>query len=332
MVATRPKGEAMYDRILTADQRDRAVGVLLGTAAGDALGAGYEFGPPRPDDYPIAMIGGGIGPFAPGEWTDDTSMAIAIAEVAATGADLLDDAELDRIVRRWHGWSRSAKDVGIQTRSVLSASAHAGIGAASARQAAAEHHDRAGRSGGNGSLMRTAPVALAYLSDEVGLVEAARVVGELTHFDPEAGDACVLWCLAIRHGVLTGEIDARIGLGRIDSDRRELWSERLDVAERSRPADFTKNGWVVHALQGAWSAIATTLDAGGNHLKSGLESAVRGGHDTDTVAAIAGGLLGAAYGVSAVPVEWMEILHGWPGMDAAGLADLADRIVSSRAS
>ena len=64
--------------------------------------------------------------------------------------------------------------------------------------------------------MRTAPVALAYLDDEAALVEAARAVSELTHYDPEAGDACVLWCLAIRHAILTGELDARIGLQHID--------------------------------------------------------------------------------------------------------------------
>lgn len=95
--------------------------------------------------------------------------------------------------------------------------------------------------------MRTAPVALAYLDDETAMVEAARAVSELTHYDPETGDACVLWCCAI----LAGELDARIGLQRIDADRRDLSSKRLDVAEQSRPADFTNNGWVVEALQGA---------------------------------------------------------------------------------
>jgi ADP-ribosylglycohydrolase len=66
---------------LTPAQLDRAVGALLGTAAGDALGAPYEFGPPRGPDLDVAMTGGG--PWEPGEWTDDTSMAIAIAEVAS---------------------------------------------------------------------------------------------------------------------------------------------------------------------------------------------------------------------------------------------------------
>jgi ADP-ribosyl-[dinitrogen reductase] hydrolase len=81
-------------------------------------------------------------------------------------------------VARWAGWSRTAPDVGIQTSQVL------------------------------GSLMRTAPVALAYLDDPAGLAEAAMAVSALTHFDPSAGEACVLWSLAIRHAVLTANLRA----------------------------------------------------------------------------------------------------------------------------
>ena len=272
------------------------------------------------------MVGGGSFGWEPGEWTDDTSMAIAIAEVAATGADLRQEEALDAIVRRWHEWSQHAKDVGVQTRSVLSRAGRHGISAQTARAESAALHKLTGRTAGNGSLMRTAPVALAYLDDEAALVEAARAVSELTHYDPEAGDACVLWCLAIRHAILTGELDARIGLQHIDTDRRDLWASRLDVAEASQPSDFTNNGWVVEALQAAWSAIATTPipqddPAKGvfrvDHLRLALDAAVRGGNDTDTVAAIAGGLLGAAYGASAVPAEWRRVLHGWPGMRPA---------------
>ncbi len=190
---------------------DRVEGVLLATAAGDALGAPYEFKPPRGPELEVAMVGGGG--WEPGEWTDDTSMAIAIAEVAATGADLRDASAQDAIVQRWYEWSRTAKDVGIQTGSVLTAAARDGvITAASARAESAKLHERTGRTAGNGSLMRTAPVALAYLDDEDAMVEAARAISELTHFDPDAGDACVLWCSAIRHAVLTGELDVRIGM------------------------------------------------------------------------------------------------------------------------
>ena len=309
---------------MTTAQLDRAVGVLLGTAAGDALGAAYEFGPPRGPELEVAMVrGGGFG-WEPGEWTDDTSMAIAIAEVAATGADLRQEESLDIVVRRWHEWSQHAKDVGVQTRSVLSHAGRHGISAQTARHESAALHKTTGRTAGNGSLMRTAPVALAYLDNEEALVEAARAMSELTHWDPETGDACVLWCLAIRHAVLTGELDVRIGLRHIDADRRDLWASRLELAEKSQPSDFRNNGWVVEALQAAWSAITTTPvptddPATGifraDHLRLALDAAVHGGYDTDTVAAIAGGLLGAVYGARRFPRSGVACCTAGPGLE-----------------
>ena len=121
------------------------------------------------------MVGGGAFGWEPGEWTDDTSMAIAIAEVAATGADLREEEALDALARRWHEWPQHAKDVGVQTRSVLSRAGRCGISAPAARTESANLHKSNRRTAGNGSLMRTAPVALAYLDDEVALVEAARI-------------------------------------------------------------------------------------------------------------------------------------------------------------
>lgn len=91
-------------------------------------------------------------------------------------------------------------------------------------------------------------------------------------------------------------------------------------------------------MQAAWSAIAITPvprddpTAGVfrvDHLRLALDAAVRGGNDTDTVAAIAGGLLGAVYGASAVPEEWRRVLHGWPGLRARELVALATRIVNA---
>jgi hypothetical protein len=145
----------------------------------------------------------------------------------------------------------------------------------------------------------------------------------------------VLWTCAVRRAVLIGENDVRIGLRHIDESRRKLWSERLDAAEAGAPSSFPNNGWVVSALQAAWSTIVTTdvpaeeLGAGtfrADHLRLALDAAVRAGYDTDTVAAIAGGLLGAAYGASAIPVQWRSLLHGWPGITARGLVDLASAI------
>jgi ADP-ribosyl-[dinitrogen reductase] hydrolase len=326
---------------LTTAQRDRACGVLLATAAGDALGAGYEFGPPLPDDAPVTMRGGGACDWAPGEWTDDTAMAIAIAEVAATGADLRGVDAQDQIVARWVGWSRTAPDVGIQTSQVLRQVLGGGVSgaAAAALAASADLHERTGRTAGNGSLMRTAPVALAYLDDPDALAEAAMAVSALTHFDQSAGEACVLWCLAIRHAVLTGALNPRVGLEYLPAEQRGVWAGRLDAAERLRPGDFSNNGWVVEALQAAWCAIVTAANSlpghgreGGaspaDHLKLSLENAVRGGRDADTVAAIAGGLVGAAYGASAVPEDWRSAIHGWPGGNATDLIRLASEIAA----
>ena len=263
-------------------------------------------------------------------------MAIAIAEVAATGADLRDAAAQDAIVQRWYAWSRDAKDVGIQTGSVLAAAARNGvITAASARAESAKFHQRTGRTAGNGSLMRTAPVALAYLDDEDAMVEAARAISELTHFDPDAGDACVLWCSAIRHAVLTGELDVRIGMRHIESGRRDLWSKRLDAAESARPASFANNGWVVAALQAAWSAIATTPvpvddpDAGvfrADHLRPGAgrrgQGWLRHRHgrgDRGRSARCGVRRIGGAG-------RWRSLLHGWPGITAHDLVALATAI------
>ena len=288
---------------LSTAQSDRAAGVLLGMACGDALGAGYEFGPPLGADVDVLMAGGGTFGWAPGEWTDDTSMAIAIAEVTAGGGDLGTGPAQDLVAARWAGWARGAKDVGVQTRSVLGAATHAARGrgddrpnAADLTAAATAHHEHSGRSGGNGSLMRTAPIALAYLDDPTGLFQAATAVSALTHHDPEAGEACAIWCLAIRHAVLHATFDGlRDALDHLPEDRAAVWAGRLDQAETSSPADFDHNGWVVQALQGAWSAITTTHTPEAlaaerfpaEHLSRALKAAVRGGRDTDTVAAIA---------------------------------------------
>jgi ADP-ribosyl-[dinitrogen reductase] hydrolase len=307
---------------MSAAEHDRSAGVMLGMAAGDALGAGYEFGPPFGEDVPVLMNGGGGFGWAPGGWTDDTSMAVPILQAAAEGLGLRDEAVLDEIVGRWVEWAKTATDVGVQLRAVLSRTEPT---ASAVRIVAKEHHDRNGRSAGNGSLMRTAPIALAYLHDAESLAEAARAISDLTHHETDAGDACVIWCLAIRHAVVTGELDVRVGLDALPSARRSLWASRLDEAEVREPSSFTRNGWVVEALQGAWSSIhrAMTVSADATALRRSLENAVRGGRDTDTVAAIAGALIGARFGASAVPAAWRRVIHGWPGLRGSDLVRLA---------
>lgn len=322
--------------------RDRVAGAMLGMAAGDALGAHYEFGEPWAQGEPrrAVMLGGGAFGWEVGEWTDDTSMAICIASWALTpGKDLTDIFIQDKIVNSWVSWAQVSKDVGAQTRSVLNtvyglSREEAPHSSQVAQKAAQTLHERTGRSGGNGSLMRTAPVALAYIEqdDPAPLARAAKQLSALTHYDPDAGEACAIWCAAIKSAVLTGKLSIRQGVLNADltPDRVEIWMERVADAENCSPAAFKNNGWVVEAFQAAWSAIHYT-QGDPEPLRAGLVCAVEGGGDTDTVAAIAGALLGAAYGASAVPQEWRSVLHGWPRLTGDELSTLALQVYDNHA-
>lgn len=312
---------------LTPAQIDRACGALLGSAVGDALGAGYEFDAVRPGPDGPQMIGGGLGNFEPGEWTDDTSMAWCIAEVAASEVMIASEEGLTAIARNFRDWFESRPaDIGIQTRAVLAASGPSPTGHQMAVEAR-HFHGRTGRSGGNGSLMRTAPVALQLLGEHKNhTVYAARAISTLTHVDDDAWQACILWTVAIRHAVLTGEFDIRQGLENLTPYHRKRWVQWIAEAEQRPPAIFRPNGWVVTAFQAAWSAIMHTPvpeDEPCRHLQDALATAINIGDDTDTVAAIAGALLGAVWGASAVPARWRRILHGYPGISGERLVELA---------
>jgi ADP-ribosylglycohydrolase len=258
-------------------------------------------------------------------------MAIAVAQAAAQHP-LITTEGLDAVASGFLRWLDDAPvDVGIQTRAVLRGARGTGAAAltAMAETYRREHPERAC---GNGALMRTAPVALSTLDNESDTFPAATAVGRLTHADPVSGEACALWTYAIRHAVLHATFDGlRIGLTKLPAPRREYWAVRLDEAQHARPDQFEHNGWAVEALQAAWSAIATTPVPAvepSRHLTHALESAVRGGRDADTVAAIAGGLLGACWGAAAIPPLWTDAIFGWPGYRADDLRRLAISIVT----
>jgi ADP-ribosyl-[dinitrogen reductase] hydrolase len=134
------------------DVRERAHGALLGLAIGDALGAPLEFSDPRETaaavERGLEMNGGGV--WRPGEWTDDTAMALALAE-SISERGLLD---LDDLARRYAAWAASGpKDIGITTRVALSGATCA----QDARENASLLHAQTGRTAGNGTVMRAAP-------------------------------------------------------------------------------------------------------------------------------------------------------------------------------
>lgn len=325
---------------LDAQVLDRASAVLLGQACGDALGVPYEFA--WPPEGEAKMTGGGLGPYAPGEWSDDTQMAVCIARVSERGAGLSSTAELDEIAAAFEAWfAGGATDVGTQTADVLRTAADL-TGSPSQRLAAASAalHARTGRTAGNGALMRTGVVGLVALDDREHTARSARAVAELTHADPLAAESCVLWSEAIRVAVTEARLDVRAGLDLLPADRRPAWEAWIADAEQVRPvADLRTNGFTVTALQAAWHAIRrspffsadefTEYDATVSHLPDALHRAVRIGGDTDTVAAIAGALLGARHGTRYIPREWSLAVHGWPGMRGIDLSRLG-RLTAQR--
>ncbi|MFC7465212.1 ADP-ribosylglycohydrolase family protein [Brachybacterium sp. GCM10030252] len=329
---------------LTPVQRQRAIGSVVAAATGDALGAPYEFHAPVVASEDIGMIGGGVLGWQPGEWTDDTSMAIVVLEAAISapdGHDLRIESAQDHIAREWYSWSLGTPDIGTLTSTVVRRAAdlawadgHYAPRAADFRAAAAGAHEELPANAGNGSLMRTHVAVLPYLlSSDDDVADAIDVVCRLTHVHPDATEACMLWGFAVRHAILTGELDVRRGLSRLDDERRALWIDRIEEAEAGTPVSFRRNGWVVGAFQAAWSAITVVspIPQGKfdqrDAMVAALDAAARAGYDTDTVACITGALLGAALGPKSVPPEWRRMLFGWPGYEVDELIGLVDQVL-----
>ena len=333
---------------------DRTMGVLVASACGDALGAGYEFqGQPLAPDQPVSMRGGNG--FAPGEWTDDSSQMVAIGQAASDGLDLRSLQGRQAVARNYLAWYESpdCQDVGIHTQTVFGRAFRRDGAIAEALEEVSRQKEEwePNSSGCNGAIMRTAPVALAFMKNQLPIVEeillideAARVQSLLTHYDQPTAALASAWCLLIRSAITTpgdGDFTAikeqalewLIAINPEDAIRVEAL---LNEAEDSQPHDFKNNGWSQHAVQAAWSAITTTpidvddKQAGtyrASHLQRSLEACCRIHNDTDTVACIAGGVLGATWGLSAVPLSWRRMIHGWPGLKDSGLIELTAGIL-----
>jgi ADP-ribosyl-[dinitrogen reductase] hydrolase len=318
---------------MKSDEMDRAAGVLLGQACGDALGVPYEFGPPLDAAFQPRMIGGGPFGFAPGEYSDDTAMAVCIAQVAATGTDLTSDDALDEIAANFIAWAEGSRDVGNQTRAVLSAARRlGGRPGESAQHAATAHIALNPNAAGNGALMRTAVIALSRPHDRDATASAANKIASLTHAGPLSVDSCVLWTEAVRVAVTENRLDLLGGLDLIDAKRRRRWQTWIDESTDVDPRTFGRNGYTVSALQAAWAAITWTSVPetepmegryAAQHFELALMNAVRAGDDADTVGAIAGGLLAAYWGRSAIPNHWQRAIYGYGNCRAHELVSLA---------
>ena len=308
----------------------RAIGAVVGSAVGDALGAPFEFGPagqysarfPEPVlDGTGEMIGGGGFGWSPGEFTDDTQMALVQAESLLEcrgfdGADLFD---------RFRIWASDAPDVGVQTSAAL----RSGL---PWDRAATEHYRRTGRAAGNGSIMRAAPTAVwaASLPTKQNVALAAATAG-VTHGDPAAA-----WGTVILHRMIAAALhgdDPWAALAAAISalpPGQERFAEMLDPGWT--PSDATlPNGTVWTCLaQAVWSVRRAA------RFEEAVTAVIDLGDDTDTVAAVAGGLAGSIWGAEAIPPRWTSHLHGRittrsgvRSYDHAGLIDLAHRLVAA---
>ncbi len=291
---------------LSTPQVQRGIGALVGSAVGDALGAPFEFG--GPGGYsarfpqPVVggtgeMVGGGGFGWAPGEFTDDTQMALALAQslLARQGFDPAD------LFQRWRVWAGSASDVGNLTRRVLRQPGHEGA-------ALAGHQAVDGRSGANGAVMRNTPVALFTAGGPLDATwQLAGEQARLTHYDPDCAVAAGLHALMLRAGIdgddMFDALDA--ALARIDDPgARARWTYLLGPDWSPDLAEL-HNGTV-------WTCLAQAVWALrlGTGFAEVVVAAIDLGDDTDTVACVAGGLAGARWGVQGIPSRWTTYLNG----------------------
>ena len=281
-----------------------AIGALVGSAVGDALGAPFEFKSPGlyRSSYPVSIVGGvgemrGGGGFGwkPAEFTDDTQMAICLAQsLVQCGGFNADD-----LWQQWTVWARDAADVGIQTREVLAQSSH--IGAANRI-----HEQRGGKSAGNGSVMRNTPTALWTARGTLEeLVLLAGQQASLTHYDPQNTFVAAIHGAMVRAGIRGEDVfDAIDGVLLL-----------LPHGARDRLAPLLSPQWQpdIAANNGtAWACLAEAVWAvrTAANFEEAMVNAVDLGRDTDTVACVAGGIAGARWGVQSIPSRWTTYLNG----------------------
>lgn len=277
-----------------ASARARFRGCLMGLAVGDALGTTLEF-KPRGSFEPINdMLGGGPFGLQPGQWTDDTAMALCLAS-SLVERDGFDPHDQMRRYLRWYreGYMSSTGrcfDIGNTVRAALERYESDGEPMAGS----SDPH-----SAGNGGLMRLAPVAMAWALQAAETSHFAAEATRTTHAAEEALDASRLFATQLRHA-LNGEDKHLILVGH---RARVSAPAIVDIAKGDvagwDPAQIAGTGYVVDSLRAALWCFATTEDFAAAVLK-----AANLGDDADTTAAICGQLAGAYYGVQAIPENW----------------------------
>jgi ADP-ribosyl-[dinitrogen reductase] hydrolase len=311
MRPSRPPQRMLRDRI------DRFRGCLLGLAVGDALGTTLEFARPGSFEPITDMVGGGPFGLEPGQWTDDTSMALCLAEslLAREGFDPGD--QLRRYVR-WYrdGYNSSTGrcfDIGSTVRAALNTFERTG-------DPYSGPTDR--WSAGNGSIMRLAPVPMYWADDPAEGIARAAESSATTHGARTAVDGC-RYMAGLIIGALNGAPKDEL-LSEAYCPTEDLWesqplAEEIDEVARGsfarrEPPEIQGSGYVVRSLEAALWALART-----STFEEGCLAAVNLGRDADTTGAVYGQIAGALYGAAAIPDRWLERL--WQRGRIARLAE-----------
>jgi len=284
---------------------NRIKGGLYGVAVGDALGGTTEFMHPQEIKaqygYLTEIIGGGVWQLEPGEVTDDTMMTLCVAEgILENRVD-----PKDPIGRRFLAWYHTKpKDIGNTIRHVFK------IYVGDWFEAAFLSDMDLGQSGGNGSLMRCLPVALAY-TDLHDIERLSRMQSKMTHYDEQCSEACVIYN-RIAHRLLQGEALKDAILSEVSGTEYEAFIKKAPDCEASGYVVHTFR-WVLHILLHASS------------FSEVVQQAANLGNDSDTIGAIAGGLAGIHWGYREIPSTYSDAI-----LINERLNDIAIRLYRSR--
>lgn len=320
---------------LTPAQMHRAIGCLIGSAVGDALGAPFEFGPAgqwsAAFPHPVLsghgeMTGGGHFGWKPGEFTDDTQMALALAEsiVACDGFDSAHTFD------RFRAWARGATDIGTRTATAL-------FSDAGWQQAAQIAHGKLGDSGSNGSVMRVAPIGVAGVRwGADATVRAAVEQSRLTHWSTMAATGAVIVAELIRRAIVTGEFADLVMPVVFDVAEHmpavDVFNYAILLDGSYDPTTYvgpSNSSALVCVAQAVWAVRSTS------NFADAVAAAIDLGGDTDTVAAVTGALAGALYGLQRIPVRWVTHVNGslkrpdgtWAAYANASMHDLARELL-----
>jgi ADP-ribosyl-[dinitrogen reductase] hydrolase len=279
---------------------DRALGSLVGLAVGDALGTTFEAGSRRDPAIRLEMVGDGPHHLQPGQWTDDTAMALCLAESLIATGGRVKHRDLMETFGQWMTEGRNsctgtAFDIGWTTRGSIS----------EYLETDQPITGPTGRDGaGNGGIMRLAPAVLANLNQVDLAARAAVEQSRTTHGAPQCLEAADLMARIV-HGLINADDPHQ--LPEKQSGVRYAEREVADIAYgryRDKPREAIRTtGYVIHTLEASlWSFSRH------GSFENVLTEAINLGGDTDTTGAVAGQIAGAAYGLSAIPERWLTDL------------------------